>query len=182
MAMVHNAEWAAWLNSAVNVLIANNVKVVFDHGLKYSHFEEDPLELVVNCSADKWHLTFIHEYHHFCQWKEESDNWPEDDIYTPILDDPSNADRAHIEMAVACEKECEEWSLKAIQKLFPKDAPQYCRAANAYLAFWNVIDKLGAWYKIPPYVVPEVVSVMPFDRIVVVESESLTELIRTHCL
>lgn len=108
--------------------------------------------------------TLLHEYSHLTQWAEgmplwrqsEHDNWA-----GWLAGERVRGIRKQIESSREIEADCERRTVRLIREIdAPIDLETYCRAANSYVHFYNVMADIRKWYQPDrrPYMVPEVMA------------------------
>lgn len=116
------------------------------------YFDPDAKLLVVSTGTDlqKWMGTLLHEYCHVTQWAEQCPAWVADEDND--IDSWLNGKRVkNIEQMI---KNCQEMeadnerrTVKLARQLkAPLDLVPYCRQANSYLHFHNVMLETRKWY------------------------------------
>lgn len=139
----------------VAVLLAPSESLGAADGLPCSGwFDHNPPRLEVATGRDEqiWLGVLLHEYSHLTQWAEDCAAWREL-AKTPEmwdwLDGKSlkNA-KAVVELTQELEADCERRTVRLIKELnAPIDLEAYCRQANAYIHFHNVIKDKRKWVK-----------------------------------
>lgn len=128
-----------------------------------------------------WFGTFIHEYCHFKQWKENSKLWRnynfDDVISVDLLVDfwlkkkmEFNRRQLNsiIDPIINVEADCEKRVVKLIEKYkLPINKEDYIQKANAYIAFYEHLKATRKWYssKRAPYNIKSVYSKYPKDKV-----------------
>ena len=84
------------------------------------------------------------------------------------------------------ELDCERVAIGVIEKhLLPIDIPEYCKKANAYVHFYNLMKETRKWYSIgkEPYNIKEIVDIMPdnLDDDCTVFTEEMRSVMMEHC-
>lgn len=125
------------------------------------YFDERKKVLAVACKKPifEWFETFVHEYCHFEQWKEQATAWTDSTMCdgSEALDLVMN-DFYHgktldkdflwyyLGVAANLEKDCE---LRVIEKIkkhdLPIDIKKYSKDANSYIVFYYAMFELRAW-------------------------------------
>lgn len=124
-----------------------------------------PVLAVGTGGEHEWLGTLLHEYCHLTQWAEGAPVWKAADGWAkvgPWLD--GKAVRGVPEAMAGLrelEADCERRTVRLIRELeAPIDLDEYCRAANAYVHFYNYMAEHRKWYAPGkgPYSVPEVLA------------------------
>jgi hypothetical protein len=153
----------------VNIIFSNNESIQCgDHGYKIGGYwdgsDSDNLTLAcaVGTSIHKWGSVFAHEYCHFVQWKEKSDEWVQynkyvkGDVYNKIFSNTLVNEQKMIQCLDACkqlELDCEKRTVELFKKhKVPIDLKEYIKGANAYIHFYNHARYYREWYD--PFKVP----------------------------
>lgn len=145
----------AW-SFGVAVLLYPKPSLVAPDGMPCSgYFDHNPPRLEVATGRDEhmWLGVLLHEYSHLTQWAENCKAW-RDISATPEMWDwlaggkLRNA-REVVEITQELEADCERRTVRLIQELeAPIDLDEYCRQANAYIHFHNVIKDKRKWVKV----------------------------------
>jgi hypothetical protein len=138
---------------------------------------------------------YMHEYNHFRQWIEKDPVWDFDEEHD-ILEEwyegktnltPEQA-REQCLKALAVEVDCEKRTTKMIKdRGISIDTLWYTRKANAYLFFYPCLAEIGKWTTVPPYEIPEIVDMMPYDYLDTAEDyfdlipDGYMELLKEKC-
>jgi hypothetical protein len=154
------------------------------------------LKVATGKPEKKWLPIFAHEYCHFLQWQDKNfddsfvnwDAWEEWDYgekkikredIVPVFYDLRNI-----------ELDCEKRVLKLISQYdLPINRKDYIKRANVYGLFYNVLAKrapkygTGKWYKVAPYDVPEIINIVPGNKIGLNTRtpKKFVELVEKHC-
>lgn len=96
----------------------------------------------------------LHEYSHLTQWAENCQAWAEHDktkgMWGWLDGKPLKDARRVVEITQELEADCERRTVRLIRELdAPIDLEEYCRQANAYVHFHNVIKDKRKWTKAP---------------------------------
>lgn len=178
---------------ATQEMVEAGVKVKFVGKYKYSGtFSDEPLEFVCKISKEdpRWFHTFIHEYCHFLQWREQK-IWNENvgcdsalDMWLSGVNIANKKIEESIETLKRIEIDCEKRVVKLIKsENLSIDIEDYIRRANSYVLFYNVVREERLWYKKPPYNVDELVALMPsnflksYDHV----PRRFAALVKQHC-
>lgn len=163
------------LKHKCSVHLEQKERVDLNEDLKCSGYFDVPPILVVAIKKPQkyWLQTLVHEYCHFCQWKEqmplflEFDNINGMSLYDDWLSGKSELTKIQINKCTkaiqALEKDCEQRSIETIKTFnLPIDTERYTKRANSYLYFYELVKKYKKWYvKKSPYEVDEIVNIMP---------------------
>ena len=175
------------IKNGVTLVLANTKKVKLPHepdDFKTSgFFSDDDRILAVGTKrpVEHWFMVLLHEYNHMIQWSEgvcltgkcrkahiEIWDWLAHEIERnkEQLDEIFSIVRNN-------EKDCEYRTWQMI-----KDRPElginpddYVRRANSYLFSYVIAKRKRKWYRNPPYIFKEAVSLMPpyfvdnYDRV-----------------
>jgi hypothetical protein len=176
-------------------------KVEYSDGtLSCGYFDENAKELAVAIDKpiEEWFETFVHEYCHFEQWNENVLIWKncmiDDDYVLDVAIRYFNGNAIlsaeqlndYLDRAAKLEKDCEIRVLSKIKEYkLPINQTIYAQKANAYITFYYVMNELKSWYDTPPYLVKEIVEIMP-DRVEGIDHKALAEqflhLYKKHCI
>jgi hypothetical protein len=105
-------------------------------------------------SEAHWVGILLHEYGHLTQWAENCKAWQALDSSAGMWDwiggksirNPATA----VEITQEVEADCERRTYRLIREIgAPLDLDEYCRQANAYIHFHNVIKDHRKWTKAP---------------------------------
>jgi len=155
----------AW-SFGVMVLISPNKGITGPDGLVTGgEFDETVPSLVASqCSTQQDTLGLIlHEYSHLTQWAEGCSEWVAHQktpgMWEWINGKPLKNAGTVVDTTRSLEADCERRTVRLIRELdAPIDVKDYCRKANAYLHFHNVIKAKRKWYKAPGALfVPEII-------------------------
>lgn len=139
----------------------------FDHFLK---------ELVVATDKDKkeWMFIIVHEFSHMLQWINNTTQWTEQiegekyifDYLAEWIDMKIELSPSKLfDIISKCrevERTAEIIAIDLIEKFqLPIDINIYAQKANSYLFFYTIIPHIRCWYKIAPYEIEKVWSLMP---------------------
>lgn len=144
----------AWrLNVAV--LLSPDSSLMHSDGAECSgYFDTDPAILRVSTGLPEadWLGILLHEYSHATQWAEQAPvyvNHEKTDGMWDWLEGKPLKNAAHVvDLTKELEADCERRTVRLIQELnAPIDIREYCRQANAYIHFHNVIKAKRKWVK-----------------------------------
>lgn len=146
----------AWrLNVAV--LLSPESSVMHSDGAECSGYfdsESNPPFLIVSTGVEEsdWLGILLHEYSHATQWAEQAPVYVKHDK-TPGMWDwlegkPLKNAAQVVDITKELEADCERRTVRLIKELSaPIDIREYCRQANAYVHFHNVIKTKRKWVK-----------------------------------
>jgi len=149
----------AFLGKCLKTLIKNEVTAEFINqrnidcgGLAVSgYFDETERVIRIGAKRSDWFPLFLHEYCHFCQWKEgkftDLDDIEDlDDWYKPdCLYDYETAEQL-TRLYQKVELDCEKRVVRLIRKhKLPIDVEDYIRQANAYVYLYNLALEKKQW-------------------------------------
>lgn len=176
-----------FLGMALAKLATNKIKVIFepkryviaDSEKCSGYFNEGSKELVVatKIASVNWLATFIHEFNHFNQWHEKdplymkvSNNVYLDGDMWDWLDGekiPKERVRRSIKAYQKLELDCEKRTVQMLKKYnLSIDIENYIIGANIYILFYNIVLKVGKWYKQSPFKMTELFKYVPGDKLV----------------
>ena len=154
----------AW-RFGVAVLLSPEASVDCD-GLRTSGWfdgEGRRLEVGTGVAEQHWLGVLLHEYSHLTQWAENSPvhvaHEKAANVHEWIMGKTVSKPRQAVAITRELEADCERRTVRLIRELAaPIDIPNYCRQANSYLHFHNVIANKRKWYRPDrtPYKTPEV--------------------------
>jgi hypothetical protein len=154
---------------------------------------------------DNFIRLLAHEYGHFRQWKEKREPYwitfghPKakecgekslEDVFFKWLENRRELDKETIKFSCDVsrdlELDCERVTVELIKKYnLPIDLEDYCRRANAYVYFYNILPETRKWYVIgkEPYNIPEILELMPtnLDGDYTTTPEEVAELMKKEC-
>jgi len=186
-------------------LIDSGISLHFNKKRKVSDaggwFSEGDKELVVATAMKKsrWRQIFLHEYNHYCQWKEGSPWFTKKGkgwgaaMFWEWVTGEEKLSKYHSDRAVnyyqGLEHDCERRAIKMIKERgLDMNLEEYTKTANSYVWFYSAIRVDGQWCsKQAPYRVPEIMEMMPGDKMVSLKKmkegmpKGFLELIREHC-
>lgn len=156
----------------IKIILSNTKSVVFgldSNDKSNGYFCDDPKEFVVaiNKPQKQWIPTFLHEYNHFLQWKENSKYWNncKDGFLDYWLSGHNISDRVvnrGINSMIDLELDCEKRTVDMIKRLnLPINLDWYIKTANAYVLYYNILKESRQWYIIAPYDVKEILDSVP---------------------
>ena len=148
-------------------------------------FDENGPEFVVAVGrpTSVWLSVFLHEFCHFRQSQAKTEAWeaklageccPQEAFDAWLSGNvemtPEQLRRA-VGMVLANERECETFALDVLARTpeLPIDAERYTRGANVYLGYYGVVMRTRRWYDRAPYTAPELLELVPGDRLLDVE-------------
>lgn len=151
----------------VSVLVSDDKQVDCDGVWTSGWFDaEGQPKLAIAVGVDEYHWlgVLLHEYGHVQQWVEQSDLWRAVDAHTTTmhdwLDGKSCKNIAKVMAETqALEADAERRAVRLIKEYGADiDLDKYCRQANAYLHFHNVLLETRKWFAKGkgPYQSPEV--------------------------
>lgn len=167
--------------SNIQVYLSKGKRVKIAPGVfSTGYFDEHKLAVATKIDLDRFKGTFVHEFCHFLQWRENDpsyidstlDNNNKIDIYelfeewlsydSEISDEDLDEIVAKI---ILMEKNCEQRAIKLMRKFdLSIDVDKYIKEANAYLYYHHIVKHERQWYncqKKPPYYNQEVIDIMP---------------------
>ncbi len=157
-------------NVDVQLRKAKRVKLDTDGSLCRGYWDDTNMErpslfCAINGSILQWGPYFVHEFAHFCQWKERSSIWKADRKFTASDQDsiinnrPISEDRmlAFIDASCDIELDAEKRAVRLFKKYkVPINIDKYIRGANAYVFFHRYASQYRNWYKqTPPDRIPD---------------------------
>lgn len=162
------------INSKVSINLQFKKRIEYTETVKSSgYFQDEPLRFAVamNKPECQWLPIFIHQYCHFQQWRQGSNNpffqgqdqWQ---IFDKWLDNKIQVNKKDVKKMVIIIRNCElDCQKRVIQKIKQFDLDiniqQYIKTANSYLMFYNAIQQTRKWYIKPPYQTPQIIETMP---------------------
>jgi len=135
--------------------------------------------LCVATDREGWQEVFLHEYCHFKQTLDENRGKA---VAYPLLRDasylkwaawlsgkvdvsPRTARRLRRGIQLM-ERDCDRRAIATARHFeLPIDIGAYTRHANAYHLFYTVAERHRSWYRTPPYEVPELLGMVPGNRL-----------------
>lgn len=166
-AVVDEISRRAWI-FGVAVLLSPEETVPLDGGLRSSGWfdGEKKILAVATGREERWWLgTLCHEYSHLTQWAENAPVWLADEKSPDWWDWLSGKQvrnyRKGIETSREIEADCERRTVRLMRELsVPVDIEKYCRCANSYVHFYNLIPEVRKWYRPEraPYYAEDVTS------------------------
>jgi hypothetical protein len=196
-----------FIQDIILTLIENQVTVKLDASpvVGYKHkrkfincdgwFNEEVPELVcgIKKSTEIFIMVLGHEYSHYRQWKENSPHCLSGSVLAP-LDDFIIGKKISEEKINRCidvtrdmELDCEKRNIELMARYnLGYDMKRMIQRANSYIFFYTVLLQLKAWYTTAPYLIKNVVDVMP-DEFLPAEaykiiSKNYIDLYRQYCL
>lgn len=197
-----------FLAHAIKELAENNVSINLLNAERVSdcngYFDDSDypiLSVATGKPFNQWFPTFVHEFCHFCQWRDNGRKWPNEWLLKNNLDPTtelfywySNAKQMTkeealnvCEVAYLCERDCEIRTKNVIigdnLSISPTD---YIRRANSYLVFYFLIPEFKSWYKTAPYESNDILEKMPSMNISTMEehkemAKNLKDLYEKFC-
>jgi len=118
-----------------------------------------------------WVPVFIHEYCHFCQWKEGAEIWKQcEEIYKKAdlweweenkIEIPKKSLNKSIRTTQKLEWDCDQRAVNLIKEYeLPIDIKKYIQTSNAYVLFYEIFKEKRRWYEKAPYENREIVNLM----------------------
>jgi hypothetical protein len=143
-----------------------------DHCLCSGYFEDDSggsrARLVVAGKHPNWFETLVHEFNHLRQWKEHDPIWLNEHIHfwAWVSGETPKLSHRNVVMSVRrlrnLELDCEKRSVRMIRKYkLPIDIEHYIKGANAYVKFYTLLGKTGAWCTKSTYRTKKIMRYMP---------------------
>lgn len=157
-------------------------KIVLADGLKVNGYWDDEnkvLAVATDQLTSYWFRIFVHEFAHFIQWRDGRKQYtiltshPINNKYKESLEEifdnwlqgkeyPKRVVRRCGEIIRDMELDCERITVQIIKDFdLPIKIEDQCRAAAAYIHFYNVIMDTRKWYKTSPYTDKKILSMMP---------------------
>jgi hypothetical protein len=164
-------------SEGVKVRLVKGEKV-YDGGLFISgYFSDETKEIAVaiRCPLSHWLGVLVHEYAHFCQWRENCKAWREC-TNTSIADAGSlihmwmskdielteKQKQLYLNKTIALELDCEKRAVRLIKQYrLPLDIKEYVQKANAYLASYQAKGVIRKWTSRAAYDIEEIWTSMP---------------------
>ncbi len=153
-----------FVGKAIREMVDDNVSVHFikrkyNSRYAYDFFtcgdKGDKPELAINYFYeifDHWFPTFIHEYCHYKQWKEDPEAWNKmSDCYDKfgdymVGDIPKLAPK-HVRQIQATEIDCEQRAIELIKKYkFKIDLDKYIKQSNLYIYTYTYMAKYRKFF------------------------------------
>ena len=159
--------------------------------------EEKILKCAINRPVKKWLMSFVHEFSHFQQWKNNSKAWRETsigkiDAHSEFFEWINGKKISSKKLEIYCQKalnvelECEKMAVKNIRKFdLPIDVEEYIQKANAYIWLYKwILIRRAKWPSISPSIIPQITSKMPkrFKRQYHTISEEYLKLYDKYCI
>jgi len=187
--MDHNSKFIEYVTSVaekhnVKLIVNNETSIPYpnSHMMCSGYFiDYNSPELGIAIGGDKedWLPILVHEFSHMQQYLENTECWKNnfiDGIETiDIIDKWISGDDSItniedlISRSYAIEADCEKRSIENIKTFkLEIDIPMYYQKANSYILFYAAMLENRKWYNKykKPYMIKEVWSVMPNDRII----------------
>lgn len=139
-------------------------KKVYNGGIGLSGFFSDTemeIAVAVRCPLSHWLGVLVHEYSHFCQWRENCKVWRESTGIAlsdaiSLVDMWLNKDielspkqrQLYINKTISVELDCEKRAVRLIKQYnLPLNINEYIQKANAYLASYQAKAVMRKWTK-----------------------------------
>jgi hypothetical protein len=191
-----------FIGMATRQMLENKVGVCFHYRKTISkcrgYTTKHSLHVAARRPTNEWLSVFAHEYGHFLQNKDEESGKKLD--YDIVTDDElelfdswlvgrKNLEKQRLtklrKKIQRMEADCEIRTISLIKKYdLPIDIPDYIRGSNAYLIFYNFVEKYRTWCKKSPSIITEIKDLMP-NKIKTANfrmSKRVEELILEHCM
>lgn len=137
-------------------ILLQQSKTIGDFGGSFDYHNK---EFIVSMQNKMGFEILIHEYCHYLQWKEDRKyflklinncaivfDWIDGKFFKKDIIDYA------IMGVIELELDCERRSLEQIKKYkLDVDVEDYCKAANSYLLFYNIVRETRKWYGDTPY-------------------------------
>lgn len=144
------AEFFGWsipqlIDSGINLKLVNKIGIKGYSGW----FNAGKKELTVCTKSKEYFEIYLHEFCHYLQWKENSQQWQSftkgvNNFFTWL--DGTRVKQRNRKVVQSMELDCEKRVLKLIKKLnLPIDKAKYCQKANACLFSYLLTEKLRMW-------------------------------------
>ena len=147
-------------------------------------FDENGPEFVVAVGRPTpvWLAVFVHEFSHFRQAKAETPAWTAklrggvcyqeafDAWLAGVVEMTSTQLADAVGLLVNMEREAEVIALDILAQSpeLPIERERYVRSANVYLSWYGVVMQSRRWYDRAPYTSPELLELVPGDRLLTV--------------
>lgn len=137
-------------------------KKIYDGGMATSGSFSDvqrEIAVAIRCPLSHWLGVLVHEYAHFCQWRENAKAWRTSENAS-ISDAGSllvmwlqrdielteKQRQSYVNQTIALELDCEKRAVRLIKQFkLPIDLKEYIKKANAYLASYQAIAAFRKW-------------------------------------
>lgn len=162
------------LKNKIGINLSNSRFVDLEGGKCSGYFDENSRTLAVGIKKPQkfWVRVLVHEFSHFLQWIEDSPIWLESvDVWDNVnlwswLDGKEEHSKEEIREAVdiiqLLEQDCDKRAVELIKEFkLPIDLDEYIRCSNAYVLFYNIVERDRTWYKFPVYEKSEIVKNLP---------------------
>ncbi len=157
------------------------------------------LAVATGMPLEVWLPVFVHEFNHFRQWKEQDPIYLRafqdgreaiefiDEWVDRMVDYPDEEIQSYIERAREMEADCERRTYRMIEEHnLPIDLANYAQISNAYIHFYNYVNRRREWYQVgkEPYRTLEIVQEMntTIDSNFVTINEKYMKLFEMYCL
>ena len=149
--------------------------------------------LITTTGSWEWFSSFIHEYCHFLQHKDEHPLFSGDSLYNAwntfgeYLDgkiELNDEVRHAFDIVQGCELDCEKRAVEIIQEFgLNINLKEYIQRANAYIFFFEVMLEVGTWWVRGPKALKHVTKTMPGEFLddYTQPSEEVVEEIKKYC-
>lgn len=181
---------SAYFKHAVEELIDQKIDTHFvrkrfidDDGERCAgYFDHYNKELKVAIWSKDWFNTFIHEFNHFKQWREQTPMWMEAEDLN-FLEDYK---KRYLLATQLMEQECDKMAWHDIKKWGIEGEKNYIACANAYHISYVNIANNKKWLKRGPYRFKDVWKLCPNDRFFSIKElanpdKKLYDLINKRC-
>jgi len=152
------------------------------------------LTVAARNKQEEWFRVLIHEWMHMQQWKEGMFLKSDLKSYTDLWDwvekrkelTKTRRDKV-VDRALHIEHDAEARTVALVRQrsvFLNIDPDDYAKKANTYLYFYEVVRRYQTWYKKPPYMVPEIVELMPavLGRNYKRFPKGYLDLVKKHCI
>lgn len=153
--VLHEVCRRAW-RLGVAVRVSPEDTVSLDGSAVSGYFEDESeggpiLVAATGANPDKWMGTLLHEFSHACQWAEGAEIWRSakhcSDVWAWLDGKRVSGIADKIAAVRDLEADCERRTVRLIREMgAPVNVPRYCRAANAYVHFYNTVAETRKWY------------------------------------
>lgn len=155
----------------------NKVQYIQFNGMKLGGYfceTDKEIKVAAGCPLENWVSLLAHESSHADQFIEKSPsnrrmeeygldpNIMLDEWMLGHLDMDDNDVEYVVKLVQENELDCEKRAVRKIRQYnLPIDDKVYIQMSNSYLYFYYMVFKHRCWYEKSPYLVPELVSLMP---------------------
>ena len=186
-----NNEICDFVIHVLTIAERNNVKftITKDEHIKYPNSEmlcsgyfvdngAPELGIAVGGKVEEWLEILVHEYSHMEQFLDNCEHWKNNfvgkyesiDLISNWIGGEEIENVEHlIDLSFNVETDCDTRAIENIKKhKLPIDIPDYYQKSNSYTLFYGAILEHKKWYDKDkkPYLIKEVWSAMPNDRII----------------